>query len=560
MSRRKGEPSRQRPRQVRREAGRQRKKTERPAGPGVRADPLWALGLTLLAWAHRLAFLRSNRDWSWPYTMFYEGDSETFFDYARALLDGRLYDNGIPFHPPGFAWVLAAVHTLVGAGPGETRVPYFAVKVVVALIGSLPVGILYLLVKPYLGRAVALVAALLCAWHFGLYVIGVAPVTEGTYLTVLMLCLLIWSRHREHPLAVPDAVPGGWKSALLLGLLLGFLALIRAESVLIAAILAGAGLLGSALRGRPREQGGHAGPPLRGLRPWLLVGLGWVLAVAPWTVRNAVRLSEMNERLAGQLAEPLPTFVPLTIYGPVNLALANNPRADGTFSREFLASQAQSGVLDLTNPQHLEFIFHGDRIARQWILANPGDFARLVLRKWSLFFSAWKLGWTQWDWPGGLNGVRQPVDVFTPDSGAGYGLGPPLAILGLLCCLATAGGPRRWAAIVLLLTAAGMATTGLFFGYVRHGLLLLPFWLTLAAAALVWIGERLVNRTSGFTLTPIDPPRRLLQLLGSIAIVLLLLEIWGAGANRNYQATGTTVPGQTYLDRDQPVYLKVLPR
>ena len=80
----------------------------------------------------------------------------------------RLYDNGIPFHPPGFAWVLAAVHTLVGAGAGDRRVPYVAVKVVIALIGSLPVGLLYLLVKPYLGRAAALVAALLCAWSFGL--------------------------------------------------------------------------------------------------------------------------------------------------------------------------------------------------------------------------------------------------------------------------------------------------------------------------------------------------------------------------------------------------------
>ncbi|HEV2845411.1 MAG TPA: hypothetical protein VG477_11240, partial [Thermoanaerobaculia bacterium] len=90
---------------------RKEKKAEAAARTGVRSDLLWAAGLTLLAWLHRLAFLRSNRDWSWPYTIFYEGDSEVFFDYARALLNGRLYDNGIPFHPPGFAWVLAVIHT-----------------------------------------------------------------------------------------------------------------------------------------------------------------------------------------------------------------------------------------------------------------------------------------------------------------------------------------------------------------------------------------------------------------------------------------------------------------
>ena len=67
------------------------------------ASPSAALsigGLALLAWVHRLVFLRSNRDFAWPYTFFYEGDSETFYLYARALLEGRLYDEGVPFHPP----------------------------------------------------------------------------------------------------------------------------------------------------------------------------------------------------------------------------------------------------------------------------------------------------------------------------------------------------------------------------------------------------------------------------------------------------------------------------
>ncbi|MFL6193066.1 MAG: glycosyltransferase family 39 protein [Thermoanaerobaculia bacterium] len=540
-------------RKERREAERQRRKTAPTARPG-RRDLLWALALTLLAWVHRLAFLRSNRDWTWPYTLFYEGDSETFFDYARALINGKLYDNGIPFHPPGFAWVLATVHVLTGAGAGTGRVNYVAVKVLIALIGSLPVGLLYLLVKPYLGRAVALVAALLCAWSFGLYVIGVAPVSEGTYLTVLMLALLVWTRRLDHPLTAPETAPDprAWKSALLLGLLLGFLALIRAEGVLIALLLVGIGLLGWFPR---RRAVWHAGLGL-----WLLVGLGWMLAVAPWAIRNAVRLADTNERLAGGLAEPLPRFVPLTIYGPVNLALANNAEADGTFSRAFLASRAHTGVLDLTDPQHLEFILHGDRLAREWIFSHPGDFARLVLRKWGFFFSAWKLGWTQWDWPGGLTGVRNPVDVFTPSSGAGWGLGLPLALLGLLCTLATRGGPRRWAVLVLLLTAAGMVTTGLFFGYVRLGLLVLPFWLTLTAAALVWIGERLHGLAAGFTLVAIEPPKRLLQVLGALALVLLVLELSGTGANRNYKATGTTLPGQKYLDRDQPMFLEVIGR
>jgi hypothetical protein len=88
---------------------------------------------------------------------------------------------------------------------------------------------------------------------------------------------------------------------------------------------------------------------------------------------------------------------------------------------------------------------------------------------------------------------------------------------------------------------------------------LLPFWLTFTAEALVWIGERLSKRTTGLVLVPLDPPRRLLQVLGGIALVLLVLELWGAGSQRVIQGTGTVLPGGT-LDRDQRVILKLLPR
>jgi hypothetical protein len=71
--------------------------------------------------------------------------------------------------------------------------------------------------------------------------------------------------------------------------------------------------------------------------------------------------------------------------------------------------------------------------------------------------------------------------------------------------------------------------------------------------------ERLRKLTSGFTFLPADPSPRALWLLGGLVAVLLVLELSGTGANRNYQATGTTMPGQSYLDRDQPVYLKALP-
>jgi hypothetical protein len=525
-------------------------------------DLLYATGLTLLAWLHRLLFLASNRDRPWPFTIFYEGDAETYFRFARTLLAGKVYDNGVPYHPPGFALLLAGVHSLLGAGSVEARIPHLATKATLALFASLAVGLLYLLVRPYLGQLVAALAALLAVYHFGLAVLALAPVTEGAYLTLLTATLLLWSRRFDHSLAAPrsaaEEVRPGWKAAIGLGLLLGAMALTRAESVLVSALLVAVGLLGAWKR---REAEGW-----RAFRVWGLVVLAALLTVAPWTIRNAKRLGDLNARLGSQLAEPLPTFVPLTVYGPLNLALANNARADGTFSRAALPAQAGSDLLELSNPKHLRYVLHGDRIAWDWIRADPGAFARLLARKWTLFFSAWKLGWTQWDLPGGLKGTRQPVDVFTPDSWLAAALSLPFALLGLLYGAAIPGGPRRWTWIALLLAACGLFTTGLFFGYVRQGLLVLPFTLPWIATGLAWCVDRLRRLgTPGEggawsrTLHEEPPSRRFGQ--GALVLVLLLAvaEMIGARANRNYQATGTTIAGQSLLNRDAPVRLEVLP-
>jgi hypothetical protein len=134
----------------------------------------------------------------------------------------------------------------------------------------------------------------------------------------------------------------------------------------------------------------------------------------------------------------------------------------------------------------------------------------------------------------------------------GYWLTAPLALLGLALCLRKPGEPRRWALVVLLLTAGLLVATGFFFGYVRLGLLFLPFWLTFVSAALVWL-------ISLLSPLPADPPRRLWQALAAIAAVLLVLEFWGISLHRNFKATGVNVPGQSYLDRDAPIYLELLP-
>ena len=115
-------------------------KAVEPAG-----DLLPAIGLTLLAFVHRLFFLYSNaEDRNWPFTVFYQGDARTFFLHARALLSGQMYDNGIPFHPPGFPAFLAGLHTILGFGEASAEVSHLTVKTSLALVSSVAVGLLYL--------------------------------------------------------------------------------------------------------------------------------------------------------------------------------------------------------------------------------------------------------------------------------------------------------------------------------------------------------------------------------------------------------------------------------
>ncbi len=516
------------------------------------ADPLVALGLTLLAFVHRLAFLYSNRDREWPFTLFYEGDSETFFRFARAILRGEVYDSGIPFHPPGFAYFLAGVHQLLGAGADAAKIPHLEVKTVLAFVGALAVGLVYLLVRPYLGRPVALLTALFCLYHFGLYVISIAPVSEGLALTLLLLALLLWSRALEHPLAAPGAKPAGWRrlvAGAVLGILLGGLALVRAETLLLALTLVAVGVAGWAWRRR------QDGVTARQLWPWGLAVLGFIAALTPWTLHNARQLEAANQRLAGGLAEPLPTFVPLTLYGPLNLALANHAGADGTFSPDLLASLGRSGQLQLTDPEHLELLLHGERRAFAWIRENPGAWAALVVRKWSLYFRALSFGFTQWNAPAGLTGTRRPVDVMTPHSRIVLWLLAPLALAGLGLCVHLPGNPRRWAVLVTLLTLLGLFTSALFFGYARLGLLLVPLWMSLVAAALAAGIQAAAQRRPALVL-PDSFPRSVVMSIAVLAALLLTVELMGIHAERNFRATGTTLPGSQKLNRDLPIELE----
>jgi hypothetical protein len=515
-------------------------------GSGVR-ELRWATAIAVVAALHRLFFLHSDAYSDWPYSFFYEGDSETFFLWARSILSGQTYDLGLPFHPPGFAYFLAGVHDLLGAGPEAEVIPHLVVRSVCAVLGGVTVGLLYLLVRPYLGHWCALLTAVLATYHFGLYVLSVSPVSEVLYLALLMVVLLLYSRGLVHSLSVVDTAKHPRLAGLGLGVLFGVLAVTRAESLLLAVLLTAVGVLGA--------EGGLL--TMRRWAPWILVGLGWILAVSPWALLNHRNLTRLNEEMGSELSEPLPTLVPLTLYGPMNLALANHDGADGTFSRDLMSSQKMSGRLELTDPQHLEFLLHGDRMAREWIIGHPGAFVRLVGARWWLAAQAWSLGWSQWNWPGGWVGLRRPVDMFAPDSKLGM-VFLPVALLGFFLSFRRGGRPRRFVGLVLVLVAVVAVSTGMFFGYIRQGMLLMPFGLAGLGVSLAWVTRRWGDE-GGNELFANTMPRRSSVGLGVIVLLLFALELHGAGADRRFQATGSASGPRGKINRDLPVRLEPLP-
>ncbi len=425
--------------------------------------------------------------------------------------------------------------------------PHLAIKLILAVVvGGGSVALLYLAAAAALGRTVAIVTALLAAFHFGLYVLAVAPVGDGLFQLLLLAAVTLVVRRPEGELRAGRLV--------LLGLVWGAMALTRAEGILLGGLIVG---FGAFLYWKNAPTAKDASR-WRALLPWAAVALIAGAVVLPWTVRNALRLGEAERRLAGGLAEPLPRFVPVTMYGPLNLALANHDGADGSFSPELLAAAGDSAQLQLTNPEHLRFLLHGDQMAAAWIGDHPGAFARLVGKKWARYAGALQLGWTQWNVPGGLTGLRRPVDLFVPASAAALVFWLPALLVGTIL-LARGNAPaRNWLALTLLLTVASLLVVAFFFGYARLGLLLLPLWMGVAATAFV-AGARALAARLPAEQRGLFQGARGRSLAATLVLLLLALEVAGAVRGHRFEATGTTLPGSNRLDRDQPIRFRPLP-
>jgi hypothetical protein len=592
--------------------GRQRAETPRASRPGkLAAHRLFRLPgfvwVFLAGWITRLLFLLRQEDHGQPFSALFQGDAAAFLAYARGLILGQPYDQGIPFHPPAYPHVLEILLKLFGYRPGAVppglpagdlaaAIPAEALKICMAALGGLTCALFYALARRVAGRPVALAALPLALFSFGHYVQSAAIDSEALFLPLALgvtLGVLSLAESQAAGQALFGQPRAGWRAfglavtpgplrfalAGALGVLGAWAALTRAEFLLTALLLAAVWVR------------------IVGRRAWPAVAVfvaAIALAMAPWTAHCYRSIGAVNTANAEHLPHPLPRFVLVTGYGPLNFATANNSYATGAFDTglvERLVPQREGRGLDLADPEINRLYVDGYRVGLAWMTAHPAAALRLIGRKLEFASHALSLGYLQADMPAGLRGERRPVDQFVPAARGLLWVHLALMALGLARLLhghpfgragreehpRHAGGPagrggaigsatggaaaHGWpvdrgasplrAAWVFLLphVATTLAVIAAFFGYVRLGFLLAPVVWILAGAGLLAMLEAIP--------WPADWRRHPAGVAAALIAALLLIEAAGVAAGpQRYHLTGSRIPGTDQLNPDDVVFLQ----
>ncbi|MCI0414385.1 glycosyltransferase family 39 protein [bacterium] len=450
----------------------------------------------------RVLFIRSVVDRDWPFSVFYYGDSHHYHLYAMALIEGELYDQGIPFHPPFYAWFLSAIYKILGP-PVNSGYPY---KFWMAVINSITVAFTWLWWRKTIGELSALIGAALLCFHFGWLLFSATFANEVLYCLFLSATAgLLWLR----------ATTFSWRDATALGVLTGVAALTRGEHSSLWPFFL---LYLWIQRDRTVSMNNH-------FARWGLAVAISLLVLIPTTIRNWKVLGAHNQRTAH--LEPLSTFVTVTSYGPVNFALANSDSADGGFTPELISKLDGGGGINMENAGHRKLYIHGYSIGIAWIKENPGRACQLFLRKFNRWLDGLRIGFGVSNFPGGLSGNRPPVDLFIPDP---QRIKWPRALIVAIGIFFSLKKEYRAFSICTLILLHRLILTELFFGYARGLVVMLPVIIPLALLPLIVASSKwpVVKKVAG-----------VVTIVAVILFTLQALEI-ATGPPRNFQASGSS--------------------
>ncbi|HEX9668722.1 MAG TPA: hypothetical protein VGC93_04490 [Thermoanaerobaculia bacterium] len=447
------------------------------------------------------AFLAGSPDRREPASALLYGDSIQYLLQARALVEGTPFNEGLPFHPPLTAWLLAPLWLL----SRDAGLVSLLAKGLMVLANAGAYALFYRLVRDRVPHAFWI--CLLLPLNFGELVLSSAVTSEAIYRLLLAVLLVL-----------------GPRLPLLSGVVHGLATLTRAEHLLLGLPLLVVGLA------RPRWRRAALATAAPAL---LLVGLN-----AAWTGRT---VADYNRRHAAELAEPLPAVVPVSIYGPLNFALAQGG-PDIHFSRAGLPpAPGGAAQLEPRFAPHNRYLLHGYRIGLERIARRPGRFlARTAAKLWHSS-KAVAFGWTGLDLPkhGPASALwtRQPVDMAYGEAPVWHGVALVLIAIG-------AWRLRRERTFLLVggtLLAYRLAVNALFFPYLRGVAVVSPFYLTLLLAGVALPFHRAAGKV-----------------LAGLLLVLALIHFATAPLPRRYLASGERDAAGAVID-DRKVLIKRAP-
>lgn len=473
--------------------------------------------LFLYAFVIRLLFWTGFEDRQLLYSLFYYGDSFRLHEEALEILKSNWSSSLLPYHPPITSYFLAVIYKIFGTPPEHLT----AIKILLILISALSVVIFYRLARRFFSEKLALIAAIVFGATFPMLVTSVTPNTESIFLCFAMLTLLFFVRLRN-----------SWntKDAIWMGLCGALASLTRAEfASFFVVVVMGLFIL------RP---GFRAQPPQSRASTAIILLLSFLIPFIPWTIRNHNVLKKYNVEKSDLGLEPLPTFAPITCYGPINFAMANNLLADGKFSRMILTGKMVA-ALDLNNPQHRHYFLHGYSEGFAFIKDYPKEFLKLVGKKLRLFIQGFSWGFGPTNIPGGLSGVRYPIDIFVSEHRWWGWIIGPLFVFGY--CLSAREFSKWWPFHLLFLHR--IAVTAAFFGYVR-GLAAIYFLVVLFLFYPLSINLRFMNW--------LERVPKQLVIIVPISIFTALSLIPYLSPIR-FQASGPSEGGSGYLIQDEEI-------
>ena len=224
------------------------------------------------------------------------GDGWVYYLNARALADGEWFVDALilghppeAMHPPLWTLVLGGLTKL-----GLTA--RFHLQIATAVLGGVTIVLVALLARRVAGPRAAIWAAGLAACYPGFWIYERNLNAEALLFPLLAGLLLVAYRFRDRP---------SWGSAAAMGLLVGLLAMTRAEQVLLLVLLVVPLVLLTKVLPLARRAAYAA----------LAVGLV-VLVSAPWTIFNATRFEQPVLLSAGSGTAMVVGACDGSFYGP----------------------------------------------------------------------------------------------------------------------------------------------------------------------------------------------------------------------------------------------------